>query len=154
MVMCDYFSAPDDAAAVAVLDLPGGLGAPRTDGGPPLDVQPLKGIDPVVVLARLESILTDAPYDEVSERPRVGQLLSSPAAEGAFVLSVSDTLQTALVTATPAALTAAAGPWSRTEELEQCGLTAETCAHILELLADLASRASASGLRLYCRWAL
>ncbi|MEG3626877.1 hypothetical protein [Streptomyces poriticola] len=148
MVMCDYFSASDDDTAVGVLDQPGGPDTAR------FDVVSLKGIDPVVVMAQLESILTGCTYDEASERPRSGQLLSSPEAESAFIVSVSDTLQETLASATHASLARAAGPWSESDELRQYGITAEAAVGVLDLLSGLASRARAAGCRLYCWWAL
>jgi len=148
MVMCDYFSASDDDVAVRVLDQPGG---PDTST---FDVVPLKGIDPVVVMAQLEAILTGCTYDEASKRPRSGQLLSSPDAESAFILSVSDTLQEALAAATHASLAETAGPWSETDELRQYGTTSDTALEVLLLLSGLASRARSTGLRLFCWWAL
>lgn len=45
MPMCDYFSAPDDEAAVGVLDQ---IGGPDASG---FDVISLKGIDPSVTMA-------------------------------------------------------------------------------------------------------
>src|SRR6185437_9380284 len=81
MPMCDYFSAADDEAAVAVLQTPGGAGSAS------LDVVYLKNIDPVVCMARLEAIMAGCRYEEASQRPRSGQLLSSPEAESAFVMS-------------------------------------------------------------------
>nr|WTB35478.1 hypothetical protein OG781_43920 [Streptomyces sp. NBC_00830] len=148
MVMCDYFSASDDDTAVRVLDRPGGPDTAR------FDVVPLKGIDPVVVMAQLEAILTGCTYDEASERPRSGHLLSSPEVESAFIISVSDILQEALASATHACLAEAAGPWSETDELRQYGITAEAATGVLDLLSGLASRARSAGCRLYCWWAL
>ncbi|AVH60538.1 hypothetical protein [Streptomyces dengpaensis] len=148
MVMCDYFAASGDAVAVRVLDQPGGPD-PAT-----FDVVPLKGIDPVVAMAQLEAILTGCTYDEASERPRAGQLFSSPDAASAFIVSVSDTLQEALASATHVSLAEAAGPWSETDELRQGGITSGTGLDVLVLLAALAGRARPAGLRLYCWWAL
>ncbi|MBD0742232.1 hypothetical protein BG418_12160 [Streptomyces sp. CBMA152] len=148
MVMCDYFSAADDSAAVRVLDEPGG------PDGALFDVVALKGIDPVVVMAQLEAILTGCTFDEASKRPRSGQLLSSPEAESAFIISVSDTLQEALATATRDSLVEAAGPWAETDELRGNGVTVDTAAEVLALLAGLAGRARSSGMRLFCWWAL
>ncbi|WP_223184537.1 hypothetical protein [Streptomyces sp. CBMA152] len=146
--MCDYFSAADDSAAVRVLDEPGG------PDGALFDVVALKGIDPVVVMAQLEAILTGCTFDEASKRPRSGQLLSSPEAESAFIISVSDTLQEALATATRDSLVEAAGPWAETDELRGNGVTVDTAAEVLALLAGLAGRARSSGMRLFCWWAL
>lgn len=148
MVMCDYFSASDDDVAVRVLDQPGG---PNPSV---FDVVPLKGIDPVVVMAQLEAILTGCTYDEASERPRAGQVISSPEAESAFIVSVSDTLQEALASATHASLVEVAGPWSETDELREYGITSDTALEVLVLLCGLASRARSAGLRLFCWWAL
>ncbi|MCM2389685.1 hypothetical protein [Streptomyces albipurpureus] len=148
MVMCNYFSAPDDGTAVGVLEQPGG---PDTAN---FDVVSLKGIDPVVVMAQLEAILTDSTYDEAIQRPRSGQLLSSPDAESAFIVSVSDTLQEALASASPGALVETAGPWSASDELQASGITSETAVQVLVLLSGLASRARLADRRMYCWWAL
>lgn len=148
MVMCDYFSASDDDTAVRVLDRPGGPDSSV------FDVVPLKGIDPVVVMAGLEAILTGCTDEEASDRPRAGQLLSSPEAESAFIVAVSDTLQDALASATHASLADAAGPWSETDELRQYGILPETALDVLVLLGGLAGRARSDGFRLFCWWAL
>ena len=148
MVMCDYFSASDDDVAVRVLDQPGG---PDPSG---FDVVPLKGIDPVVVMAQLEAILTGCTYDEASERPRAGQVLSPPESESAFIVSVSDTLLDALASAPHTSFVEAAGPWSETDELRQYGITSDTALEVLLLLSGLAGRARSAGLRLFCWWAL
>ncbi len=147
-MMCDYFSAADDETAVHVLDQPGGPNPAK------FDVVPLKGIDPVVMLAQLEAILTGCTYDEASTRPRSGQLLTSPEDEAAFVVSVSDTLQEALAMALQSALAEAAQSWSQTDEGRQQALTSETALDVLILLSGLAGRARSAGLRLYCWWSL
>ncbi|HEY2669213.1 MAG TPA: hypothetical protein VGJ07_02435 [Rugosimonospora sp.] len=148
MVMCDYFSAIDDDAALGVLDQPGG---PNPSA---FDVVSLKGIDPVIAMPRLEAVLTGCGDDEASRRPRSGQLISSPEADGAFIVSVSDTLREALASATRATLADAAGSWSQTDELRQSAVTADTALQVLVLLSGLAGRARSAGLRLFCWWAL
>ncbi|MEU3529919.1 hypothetical protein AB0E62_39865 [Streptomyces sp. NPDC038707] len=148
MTLCDYFSAADDQAAVAVLQSPGGPGRAE------LDAFLLKNIDPVVAIAQLEAIMTGCSYEEASERPRSGQLLSSPEDGPPFVVSLSDTLFDALVTATQDDLVRFAEPWSKTDELRQIRIGAEAAADVLKGLAGLAQRARASGQRLYCWWAL
>jgi hypothetical protein len=148
MPMCDYFSAADDQAAVAVLDAPGGPSRAL------FDTVCLKNFDPVVCLAKLEAIIADCGYDEARRRPRSGQLLSSPEAESAFVVSVSDTLRELLAAAAEDDLVRAAGPWSLTDELRQVGADAVTAAGVLTALAGLARRAQAASWRLYCWWAL
>jgi hypothetical protein len=148
MTLCDYFSAADDQAAVAVLQTPGGPGQAE------LDVVFLKNIDPVVAIAQLEAIMTGCSYEEASERPRSGQLLSEPEDGPPFVVSLSDTLIDALAAATPDDFVRFAEPWSMTDELHQMGISVEDTAAVLKNLAGLAQRAQASGQRLYCWWAL
>ncbi|MEU7359002.1 MULTISPECIES: hypothetical protein [Streptomyces] len=148
MTLCDYFSAADDRAAVAVLQTPGGPGQAE------LDVVFLKNIDPVVAIARLEAIMTGCTREEAGERPRSGQLLSEPEDGPPFVVSLSDTLVDALATATRDDLAGFAEPWSMTDELRQTGVGIEDTTAVLENLAGLAQRARASDQRLYCWWAL
>ncbi|MFD3803098.1 hypothetical protein ACFWTC_05570 [Streptomyces sp. NPDC058619] len=147
MPMSDYFSAAHDQAAIAVLQT---LGGPGQAG---LDVVSLKNIDPVVAIAQLEAVMTGCSYEEASERPRSGQLLSSPEDES-FVVSVSDTLVDALASASRDDLVRFAELWSMTDELRQLGISVEVTVDVLEALAGLARRARASGLRLYCWLAL
>ncbi|WP_328551221.1 MULTISPECIES: hypothetical protein [unclassified Streptomyces] len=148
MPLCDYFSAADDQAAVAVLQTPGGPG--QAD----LDVVFFKDIDPVVAIARLEAIMTGCSYEDARERPRSGQLLSAPEEGAAFVVSLTDTLTAALASASRDDLVRFAEPWSKTDELRQIGISVEFTAGVLEALAGLAQRARTSGQRLYCWWAL
>ncbi|GII27768.1 hypothetical protein [Planotetraspora mira] len=148
MTLCDYFSAVDDQAAVAVVQTPGGPGQAA------FDVVFLKNIDPVVAMAQLEAIMTGCSYEEAGQRPRSGQLLSSPEDGPPFVVSLSDTLIDALVAATQDDLARVAELWSMTEELQQSQVYAETAAGVLEELVGLARRARASHLRLYCWWSL
>ncbi|MFE2416898.1 hypothetical protein [Streptomyces hokutonensis] len=145
MAICDYYSAASDESAVGVLDAPGGPD-PSV-----FDVLSLKGIDPVVVMARLEGLLTDCAYDEARARPRSGQLLSNPEAETAFVISVSDTLRDALASATDDQLGLVAGSFAAVEEV---GLPPADALELLRLLSGLARRAVAGNRRLYCWWAL
>ena len=148
MPMCDYFSAADDEAAVAVLQTPGGAGSAS------LDVVYLKNIDPVVCMARLEAIMAGCSYEEALQRPRCGQLLSSPEAESAFVMSVSETLRELLAAATEDDVIRVAEPWSLTEELRMAGVDAQAAAGVLAALAGLARRARAADMHLYCQWTL
>ncbi|MEV3993851.1 hypothetical protein AB0J57_33720 [Streptomyces sp. NPDC049837] len=148
MTLCDYFSAADDQAAVAVLRTPGGPGQAE------LDVVFLKNVDPVVAIAQLEAVMTGRGYEEVSGHPRSGRLLSSAEDGPPFVVGVSDALFDALASATEDDLVRFAVPWSLTDELRQIPVSAETAAGVLKSLAGLAQRARASGLRLYCWWSL
>ncbi|MFI6577357.1 hypothetical protein ACIBFB_16275 [Nocardiopsis sp. NPDC050513] len=149
MVMCDYFSAPGDEAALRVLDRPGGPD-PSV-----FDVLPLKGFDPVVVMARLEAIVTGCDDAQASARPRSGMLMSTPPdPERGLVMSVSDTLQRALASASEERLAEASGPLAEIEELRGDRFSAEDALGVLRLLSGLARRAESGGMRLYCWWAL
>ncbi|MGR6968161.1 hypothetical protein ACU639_00815 [Streptomyces cynarae] len=141
----DYFSAADDESAVAVIE----AGGPVRAG---LDVIFLKDIDPVDAIAQVEGVMTGCSYQEASQRPRVGQLLSSEDVDSPFVLTVSDTLCDVLVSASGDDVVAAAEAWSGSGGV--VGLDAATAAVVLESLAGLARRARAANLRLYCWWTL
>lgn len=141
----DYFSAADDESAVAVIE----AGGPARAG---LDVIYLKDIDPVDAVAGLEAVMTGRGYDEVSKRPRVGQLLSSADVDSPFVLTVSDTLFDVLVSASENDVRTVAEAWSASGRVR--GLDAATAKVVVEALADLAKRARAADLRLYCWWTL
>jgi hypothetical protein len=141
----DYFAAADDAAAIAVIE----AGGPTGVG---LDVIFLKDIDPVDAIAQLEAVMTSCSYEEASKRPRVGQLLSSADVDSPFVLTVSDTLFEALISATNDGVAATAEAWSASGGVR--GLDAATAARIVEALVGLANRAHLADLRLYCWWTL
>ncbi|GAA2751983.1 hypothetical protein [Kitasatospora cinereorecta] len=148
MTLCDYFSAADDQAALALAERPG------RPAEAVLDVVFLKNIDPVVAIAQLEAILTECTYEEAGRRPRSGQLLSSPEEEGHLIISVTDSLAKALAEATRADLERVAEPWSMTAELQQSKVDAFNALDVLEALAGLAQRARAADLHLYCCWSV
>ncbi|MFF7211741.1 hypothetical protein ACFZAU_14585 [Streptomyces sp. NPDC008238] len=145
MADADYFSAADDESAVAVIE----AGGPSRAG---LDVIFLKDIDPVDAIAQVEAVMTGCGHQEASRRPRVGQLLSSEDLDNPFVLTVSDTLCDALVSASGDDVVAAAEAWSGAGGV--VGLDAPMAAVVLEALVGLARRARAADLRLYCWWTL
>jgi hypothetical protein len=60
----------------------------------------------------------------------------------------------ALPSAAHTSFVEAAGTWSETDELRQCGITSDTALEVLLLLSGLAGRARSAGLRLFCWWAL
>lgn len=175
-----YFTAPDDAAALAAERRPGGpLGWPHATGhrraglfrrkepvvvqlGPACDGFPVRGYDPVVVLGTLEGLLTGRDPEAVMADPRSGGSVgdgdeADEADEGHGVITVTDSLRDALATADDARLREVVGPWRETEELRQHGWDEVSQADHLEFLAalrDLAARASRSGGRLYCYYEL
>jgi hypothetical protein len=148
MTLSDYFSAADDQAALGVLGTPGG---PLPAG---LDAIALKDVDPVVVLGRLETIMTGRGENDPGGRPPDAHLVSIPDGEGPLVFRLCDTLTAALATAGPGDLARAARPWSLTAELRALAMDEATAAASLDALAALARRARAAGLRVYCWWAL
>lgn len=144
--LADYFSAPDDEAALAVL---------RTEGGPTRtghDPVRLRGVDPVLALVRLEAAVTGCGHEEAGARPCGGQVLSDPEDGPPFVVAVTDTPREALAHAGEDDLARAAAQWRASGEPP--GLTEETASGALTALSTLARRAHDRGHRLYCWWSL
>jgi hypothetical protein len=94
-------------------------------------------------------LLTGRPYDAVVADPRSGHALAVGDDGERLVLTLTDSLTTALAAATPARLAEAAVPWSQSEEFWGAG-DPDTLAAILNDLADLARRAQSRRHRMYC----
>lgn len=175
-VMFDYFAAPSDEKAAAVIDRVGGPGSqsivvsesvttkrgifgrrrqmvsPVFGTDPDLVVYPtvsVKGIDPVVQMGTLEELLTGRPYDEVMEDPRCGHDVAIRDGGELVVVTLTDSLTSALVAASDDALDRVAVPWSKNEEFwgepdpQRLGA-------FLKELAGIARDANGRGHRLYC----
>ncbi|WP_326741734.1 hypothetical protein [Streptomyces sp. NBC_01768] len=143
----DYFSAPDDPAALAA------FAQGVEEAGLPL--LPVKGIDPYVQLGQAESMLTGTPYDDVTSLPRFNRLLSSPDDESRWLVTLTDELRDALVAEIPGGFAEVAETWSRIEEFGgDC--PPGDLAGFLARLADLAeeARARPEPHRLYCLMSL
>ncbi|MDY7088684.1 MAG: hypothetical protein SYR96_26710 [Actinomycetota bacterium] len=141
MPITDYFLAPDDATA----------GTVPAEGGPgaaSLPVVEAKGMDPVVVMGNLESVLTGRPYGVVVGAPRQGHAVSG--ASDAVVVAVTDSLRDALAGASVDALGDAAARLAATAEL--AGSDPVEVTNFVHGLAGLARQAD--GRHLYCCWAL
>jgi hypothetical protein len=95
-------------------------------------------------------VLIRRPYDEVVGDPRSGvnPLASSDGGE-VLVAPLTDTLTSALADADGELLEQVATPWSKTEEFWGASDPSDL-AEFLKELAALASRAVATGQRLYC----
>lgn len=145
MPLIDYFAAANDTDAARVLPESGG---PAAFG---FDTFSAKGIDPAVALGKLESIMTDRPYDEVIGASRQCELLTDGDAD-ALVVTVSDTLRDALAAASGQRLRQVAEQWAATAELSSS--THEMLADRLDRFATLARGALERGHHLYCWWAL
>jgi len=142
-VIYDYFAAASDERAAETIGLVGG---PGEAGFRTLMV---KGIDPVVQLRTLESLLTGVDYDVVAQNPRAGHTLAiRDEGEGA-VCTITEELRDAMTRATPQQLKAVAGPWSQTEEFGGRG-DPRTLAEFLHDLSGLARLAHQGKEQLYC----
>jgi len=176
-VMYDYFAAPSDDAAAAMLDHgpcgpgpqppPPTLAEARRKGDPealreayrqlhrPKEresasgtlVLETKGIDPVAHLGELEALLTGTSFDEILGR-RTTEPLAVDDWGSVFVERVTVEMQTALIDATDDQLSAVVAPWSQTSfPGEKVNLV---LTDFVRELAVLARTARERGERLYC----
>ena len=166
-----YFVAPNDATAAEAESRKGGpLGWRQIVGhrkvgllkkepvfeelGPAYDGFATRGYEPVVVLARLEALLTGTTADAVLADPRSGgsPTDAEPPPDGA-VLTLTDSLRDALVAASDSEIREAVKSWMQTEEVqilsEEEGSFDDHLAFVSRL-RDLARRAAERGERLYC----
>jgi hypothetical protein len=136
----DYFAAADDRTAAATLN----------DSPNPERFEVIsEGIDPVVQMGTLESLLRAVPYEQVMVSRGQGTLVSDPDSVSQWVIRLTDTLRDALAAATAGQLAEVAVPWSQTDEF--CGRgDAGLLAGVLGDLAGLARRAQARRDHLYC----
>lgn len=137
----DYFAADDDAAAAATLEH-------SPDPGR-FDVLDVRGVEPAVQLATLESLLRGIDYEQVKADPRRCALISDPHSEDHWVVTVTDTLRDALADANAEQLAQTAIAWSATEEFRGQG-DADLLADFLDRFATLARTAHNRSRRLYC----
>ncbi|HEX3298224.1 MAG TPA: hypothetical protein VHR85_15515 [Nocardioides sp.] len=133
--LIEYFAATNDRAAAAFVDK-----GPGDDGVSAPD------LDPAVILASLESILTEVDEDVVLDNPRVADLVADDG--DLAVYTVTDELRDALATSDSDQLGGAAEQLVELEELE--GADPEMILGVLEELGELARRAVDANQRLYC----
>ncbi|MDX8035116.1 hypothetical protein SK803_33305 [Lentzea sp. BCCO 10_0856] len=134
--MYDYFAAPSDEVAATVID-----GGPSQFG--PVET---KWLDPVVVMGKLEELLTGRPYDDVVRDERSGQLVAMEGDGELLVLTVTDGLRDGLHQASD--LSDVAVAWAQIEELQRWDPV--ELAEILHELQALAQKAVSKDERLYC----
>ena len=146
-VITDYFSAASDEAAASAFDYLGGPAQARGDA-PAFDTLEAKGVDPVVNLGMLESIITGRSWREIFDKPEHGTVLVHDDEGCRLVVTVSEELRALLTVAAPGQLAEWVIPWSQTEEFR--GASPGSLAPFLGELAALARRASARGEHLYC----
>lgn len=150
-VLTDYFSAPSDEAATSALDRLGGPARPTAGSSPlpPFDTFESKGLDPYVLMGKLEEALTGQDYWAITAAQQYGRLVAAaPGDEGPWVCEVSGSLQAALARAGSDELARAAVKWAQAEEHR--GVSPEGLTWVLEGLSGLARRAAAKDERLYC----
>jgi hypothetical protein len=135
-VRYDYFAAPSDEAAAAVI----------MDGPEQFPVVETTWLDAAVVMGKLEELLTGRPYDEVAEDPRCAEDLAVAHGGELLVLTVTDGLRDALASVDE--LGGVAADWARIEELR--GIDAGLLEDVLGQLKALAAAAVQNGERLYC----
>jgi hypothetical protein len=138
-VLYDYFAAPDDAAAGAVID----------EGPAGLFETVATKIDCVVELAYVEELLGGRSVDEQLDDPRTGGVVEQ--CDERLVLSISEEMQAALASLPDAELPQIARMWAQAEEFEG----AADPAHLELVLRDLralSQTATERTLGLYC-WA-
>jgi hypothetical protein len=109
-----------------------------------------KGVDPVITMRTLETLLTGEQYDVIAGRPRAGHVVARRSPDGPWVVTLTDELQAALTAASQAQIIAVAAPWSEDEESHGQG-DPDAAADFLLELADLSRQADRRGERLYCR---
>ena len=137
----DYFAADDDVTAAAAFEH-----SPDPERFAVLDV---RGIEPAVQLATLESLLCGIDYEKVAANPRQCALLSDPRSGEQWVGTLTDTLRDALAEADTDQLAHTAIAWSATEEFRGQG-DADLLGDFLNRFATLARTTRRRGQRQYC----
>jgi len=174
-VLFDYFAADSDDVAASVIDRLGGPGSsarptapaitPRrrlfrrsTEQAPALRDETTElvfdtvcdtGIDPVVQLGTLEELLTGRPFDDILDDDRSGKAVATHNDGEELVLTLTESVTTALVEASAKRLSEVAVPWSQTEEFWGTA-DPEVLSDFLGELRGLARRARARDQQLYC----
>lgn len=147
-MLFDYFVADSDELAASTLD--GGPGAGAASGAEPrFPFVDGKGIDPFVMMGKLEALLTGRTYAEVDAACGNAQPLAMIDSGERVVERLWDSLVASLASASSDRLAEVAVPWSQTEEFWGHG-QADALAGFLEELAQLAQLARSSGQHMYC----
>jgi hypothetical protein len=144
-VLYDYFRAPDDDAAAAVADRPGG---PLTSNGAVFDGVVARGIDPIVTLGQLLAFVRGVTWNpELVEADQ----LARAADRQAWVERLGELARDGLADAADEALPEIVVKWSQAEDF--CLPEQADGAQLLALVTDLvglARRARAADQLLYC----
>ncbi|MEU5988336.1 hypothetical protein ABZ806_05125 [Spirillospora sp. NPDC047418] len=157
-ILCDYFRAPDrETAAAVVLSGPGLLEAARAR--PDIEVVDLKGIDPVVALGKLVTLLAGPSYEEMAMAGGIpidqvpGPELVTREDGDLFVVELDALVRDTLADATEAVLDDVAFVWANTEEFllgRDTWFEADEARPAMDDLVAIARRARAADQMLYC----
>lgn len=163
----EYFLAPSDDEAARVLARVAGPSSPaatpkrgifgkkaaQAAGPAPADLQVLDGvgIEPLVVLGSLESIVTKKSFKEILDA--AGDPVVAAREGQEMVLRVSESIGPALAALTAEQRLDVAAEWAQIEEF--FGMAdAKDLAEFIGDFAAFAADGTKQGLRLYCWWSL
>lgn len=148
-VLFDYFAAPSDEVAATVVDRIGGPGSSAHPAAPAaFHTVRAPGVDPVVLMASLEQLLTGRTFEEILDDPTSGPVAARDGGERA-VVRLTTSLARALAESDEQRLAAVALPWSRAREFWGRG-DPDALAALLRSLASVARGAAAEGQAMYC----
>lgn len=145
-VLHDYYRASDRSTAATTLRTPP-VRVVKRPGEPVFDAVDGKGIDPIVMLTTLQSLLTGESYDELPQADFADVAVGGD--NGPWITELPVRLRDALADGDDGRLRDTAQQWVRTEEF---GLptSADDVLPFLQELIALARRARDSGELLYC----
>lgn len=156
--LCDYFRAPDrETATAVVLSGPGLLEAARSR--PDIEAVDLKGVDPVVALGKLVTLLAGPSYEEMAMAGAIPidhipgpELLTREDGE-LFIVELDVLVRDTLADATEAVLDDVAFVWANSEEFllgRETWFEADEARPAMDDLVAIARRARAADQMLYC----
>ncbi len=152
----DYFLAPSDESAAAVIDWAGGpaLGLAKKGlfGKPIAGLRTVQntGVEPTVTLGMFEELLTGKTFDEQLADPTSRPILANRDDGERLVIRIGDDLVTSLAQAKSERLRELAQPWSEIKELWLGQGDPNDLFAFLTALRELAETARSSDQNLYC----
>ena len=153
-LLCEYFVATDDATAASIAEWPSGPSQPpesrgwRRGVGDPLPTVHAGGIEPVVLLAILEGLLTGRDDGDLIDGNAARQVSKGNRGEP-MVFGTSDASIDALATATGDQTSTVSVRWAEAEEFDGMADPAELTRGLTQL-AGLAREARRANARVYC----